>query len=66
MDIIDYSQLLRDGIEIQSGFGNATLKSHNIGDIVAGSGQIVACDPFVFPETSSFLFIYLLVDTQSS
>jgi Protein of unknown function (DUF4241) len=54
MEIIDYSQLIRDGVEVQSAFGNATLRCHNIGDMVARSGQIVACDPFVDPQTAAF------------
>jgi len=66
MEIIDYSQLIRDGVEIQSAFGNATLRCHNIGDMVACSGQIVACDPFVVPDTVLFLFVYLMAGIRSS
>lgn len=54
MDIIDYSQLFRDGLEIPSTGGNATLKCHDVGELVAPSGKIVACDPIVFPEKAPF------------
>jgi len=54
MEIIDYSQLIRDGVEVQSAYGNATLRCHNLGDMVASSGQIVACDLFVDPQTAAF------------
>lgn len=54
MDITDYSQLFRDGLEISTTWGNATLKCHDVGELVTPSGKIVACDPIVFPEKSPF------------
>jgi hypothetical protein len=61
MDIIDYSQLFRDGLEIPSTGGNATLKCHDVGELVAPSGKIVAVILLFFPRRLLFQFIYRLV-----
>jgi hypothetical protein len=50
MEILDYSKLLQDGLELR----NAKLKCHQVGELVAPTGKIIACDPFVFPDASSF------------
>jgi hypothetical protein len=54
MEILDYSKLLQDGLELRTAWGNANLKCHKLGELVTPTGKIVACDPFVFPETSAF------------
>jgi hypothetical protein len=54
METLDYSKLLQDGLEIRTAWGNATLKSHPVGELISPTGQIVACDPFVFPEAPPF------------
>lgn len=54
MEILDYSKLLQDGLELPSAWGNANLKRHEMGELVTPTGKIVACDPFVFPDTSTF------------
>src|SRR5262249_26871964 len=50
----DYSKLIQDGIEVGTAWGNAILKCRNLGDLITPTGKIVACDPFVFPETAAF------------
>ena len=54
MEIFAYSKLLQDGLELRSDWGNANLRCHKMGDLVTPHGKIVACDPFVFPETPAF------------
>lgn len=54
MQIPDYSRLFRDGLEIPTSYGIARLKRHNIGELVVPTGNIVACDPFVFSESPAF------------
>jgi len=54
MTILDYSELLQDGLEVRTEWGNANLKRHQVGELVTPTGKVVACDPFVFPETSAF------------
>jgi Protein of unknown function (DUF4241) len=40
--------------EITSSEGSAILKLQDLGKLILPSGRIVACDPFVFPETEPF------------
>ena len=54
MEILDYSKLLQDGLELRTAWGNVTLKWHQMGELVSPTGQIAACDPFVFPEAPPF------------
>ena len=54
MTILDYSELLQDGLEVRTAWGSANLKRHQVGHLVTPTGKIVACDPLVFPETSAF------------
>lgn len=54
MEILDYSKLLQDGLEFCTAWGKANLKCHKLGELVTPTGKIVACDPFVSPETSAF------------
>ena len=54
MSKFDLTKALHDGTEAESLFGKVTLRSHDLGDLIASSGRIVACDPLVFPETQPF------------
>ncbi|HXQ35368.1 MAG TPA: DUF4241 domain-containing protein, partial [Anaerolineales bacterium] len=54
MEILDYSKLLQDGLELRTDWGNANLRCHKLGELVTPTGKIVACDPFMAPETSAF------------
>lgn len=54
MTILDYSALLQEGLEVRTAWGNAILKRHEIGELVTPTGKVIACDPFVFFETSAF------------
>lgn len=54
MTILDYSELLQEGLEVRTEWGSAILKHHAVGELVTPTGKVVACDPLVFPETSAF------------
>jgi hypothetical protein len=54
MPIPDYSKLFEMDLEIPTSYGIANLKRHNIGELIVPTGNIVACDPDVSPETPAF------------
>lgn len=35
-------------------FGELTLVQHSAGDLILSTGRLVACDPFVTPESEPF------------
>jgi hypothetical protein len=41
---------LQDGCKLEE----ITLSHHHIGDLILPTGQLVACDPFVLPDSPSF------------
>lgn len=56
MDMTYLSEAFQDGLQIEDpDFGNITLQHHTLGDLVLTSGNVVACDPFVFPEAPPFV-----------
>lgn len=50
----NFSKAFIHGRTLELEDGSVTFHNHNIGNLVTTSGQIVACDPVVFPETSPF------------
>lgn len=56
MDTSHLSQAFQDGLKIEDPvFGEITWRHQPFGDLILTSGQVVACDPLVFPETSQFV-----------
>lgn len=48
-------QALKDDFLIEYGpVGTITLHQHQLGELVVSTGQIVACDPFAYPDTKPF------------
>jgi hypothetical protein len=55
MDTAYLSEAFQDGFEAEDpDFGTITLRLHSLGELVLTTGNVVACDPFVFPETLPF------------
>lgn len=55
MPIPDFTQAFREGAKATGPDGKqATIAVHPTGDLVMTTGRIVACDPFVCPETEPF------------
>jgi len=51
---MDYSQAFHDGQVINTCLGELVVSCCDGGDLVLPTGQIVACDPIVCPETQPF------------
>lgn len=55
MDTSHLWQALTDTIQLKdTSLGPITLQQRKLGELVLSTGQVVACDPLVFPETKSF------------
>src|SRR5690242_12966765 len=55
LDTSHLSQAFQDGLKLEdSNFGEIILRHRSLGELVLPSGKVVACDPFVFPETPPF------------
>lgn len=55
MDTSHLWQAFKDGMQLEdTSLGPITLHQRNLGDLVLSTGQVVACDPLVFPETKPF------------
>jgi hypothetical protein len=50
----DFSRAFIDGRTVETENGNGSFKIHRIADLVAPTGFIVACDPFVFFDSVPF------------
>ncbi len=51
---VDYSKAFIEGRTVETDYGPATLRTHNIGELSVPTGLIVACDPFVFFDSIPF------------
>jgi hypothetical protein len=55
MNTVHLWQAFKDDIQIEDApLGTITLHQRKLGDLVLSTGQIVACDPLVYPETKPF------------
>ncbi|MBE9116724.1 DUF4241 domain-containing protein [Lusitaniella coriacea LEGE 07157] len=54
MKIKDFSKAFKSGQKFDSKLGNMILNPYHIGDLLLISGELVACDPLVFPDTDPF------------
>ncbi len=55
MDTAHLWQAFKDGVQIEDASpGTITLRHRLLGELVISTGQVVACDPFVSPDTKPF------------
>lgn len=55
MNTVHLWQALKDGTQIEdASLGTITLHQRNLGELVVSTGQVVACDPLVYPDTKPF------------
>jgi Protein of unknown function (DUF4241) len=55
MNTVHLWQALTDGTQIEdASLGTITLHQRKLGELVLSTGQVVACDPLVFPDTKPF------------
>jgi hypothetical protein len=55
LDTSHLSQAFQDGLKIEDAdFGEIALRHYPLGELMLPTGKVVACDPFVFPETPPF------------
>lgn len=55
MDTTHLSQAFQDGLKIEDPFfGEITLRHCPLGELMLTTGQVIACDPIVYPGTKPF------------
>jgi hypothetical protein len=55
MNTVHLWRAFKDGVQIEdSSLGTITLHQRQLGELVVSTGQVVACDPLVYPDTKPF------------